>query len=229
MSRSICEILVFKTFFENDEFFFDRFKKIMEMFEDYIINSWINLDKIEDEDDFFKKTTYYNKDLDIKVIFKQKKDINKNYFPVFIVEYFLNEFKFEKENIVRFLNDNIKFIYNVFKDEFFVDYDEKFKIDDINKWKKINFEQLKKFDLENKKSHDNKLILDSMMYLYYTNIKNLAKILNIKNIFKLNNENDIFWKTLELSSLRIWEKEKILLKQTNKLKQQIDVFLDIIS
>jgi hypothetical protein len=41
--------------------------------------------------------------------------------------------RFEKKNIENFLNDNIKFIYNVFFDEFFVDYDKKFDINDINK------------------------------------------------------------------------------------------------
>lgn len=64
----------------------------------------------------------------------QKNDTD--YFPFIIINYFLNEYKFEKENIESFLQDNIKFIYNVFFQDFFIDYNEKFTINDINKWKK---------------------------------------------------------------------------------------------
>ena len=66
----------------------------------------------------------------------------------------------------------------------------------IYQLKKIDYIHLTNFDLKDKKSHKNKLLLDSMMYLYYNNIINLAKIENLN--FENQDNYDILSKSLEI-------------------------------
>lgn len=50
--RSIRDILVFKTPFEDEKTIKNKFDKIEEMFEDYVSNTWIPLEKKEKNNDF---------------------------------------------------------------------------------------------------------------------------------------------------------------------------------
>jgi hypothetical protein len=77
---------------------------------------------------------YKNTDFDIEISFSYKKDFEKNIlFPSVIVDYKMNIFKFEKQNIESFLNDNILFFANVFGDDFFLDFDEKYSLQERSK------------------------------------------------------------------------------------------------
>ena len=233
MKRTIADILIFKTPFQDDDIFEKKYKKILEMFQDYIINSWIDLEKQPFENKNYTWINFINKIYEIEITFIQKNKTDKiNYFPNIIVEYKLDDTKFEKENIINFLNDNIKFIYNVYFDDFFVDYDKSYEINDINKWKKIDYSKLKDFDLDDKKSSKNKQILDSMMYIYYSLIKNIFEI--NKNTDNINWILDIDQKIDLESNLKLLEKrhdilEQNLINQSIKIKNQIDNFLTLIN
>ena len=50
MFQSICEILTFKTPFDELNDFLEKYEKLITMFEDYILNSGIPLEKIEKKD-----------------------------------------------------------------------------------------------------------------------------------------------------------------------------------
>lgn len=233
MKRTIADILIFKTPFQDDDIFEKKYKKILEMFQDYIINSWIDLEKQPFENKNYTWINFINKIYEIEITFIQKNKTDKiNYFPNIIVEYKLDDTKFEKENIINFLNDNIKFIYNVYFDDFFVDYDKNYEINDINKWKKIDYSKLKDFDLDDKKSSKNKQILDSMMYIYYSLIKNIFEI--NKNTDNINWILDIDEKIDLESNLKLLEKrhdilEQNLINQSIKIKNQIDNYLILIN
>lgn len=229
--RSLRDILVFKTPFEDENSFRNKFDKIEEMFEDYINNAWIPLDKKEINDEFFEKYEFINDTFWINISFSFKKDLaSKDYFPAILVSYFLDDMRFEKKNIENFLNDNIKFIYNVFFDEFFVDYDKKFDINDINKWKKIDLWNFKKFNLENKQATENKQILDSMMYTYFTLVKTIFNIeSNSNEIGNLIKWNSIWEENMLLFGKRADSTKENLANNAIAIKKQIDIFVDLIS
>ncbi len=230
MKTSVCDILVFKTPFQDENEINNKFDKLKQMWEDYILNTWIEIEKKENKSDIYINYIYRNSDFDFEVkISKKIKD--DNYFPFLIINYYMNEYKFEKENIESFLNDNIKFIYNVFFEDFFIDYNNKFNINDINKWKKVSYHELKKFDLENKNSIENKKILDSLMYIYFNLIKNIFDInSNTDNINLLLWQKDYIELTSNLESFAIKQdvmKEKMILMSDN-IKKQIDLFVWLI-
>jgi hypothetical protein len=153
--------------------------------------------------------------------------------PVWILSYKINEFAFEKENIENFLNDNIKFIYNVFFDDFFIDYDNtKYSILDFNKWKKVDYSNLSKFDLNNPKEIKNKQILDSLMYLYFWLIKNINSIsdnsLYIEQLLKKWDIQKSFENNIDLYSKRIESVQSELIDNALKIKKQLDLFINLI-
>lgn len=232
MKRSIATLTVFKTPFENEKNFKNNFKKSSLMFEDYIINSWIPLEKEVFENDKYFLINYKNNDLKIEVKYFLKKDFLENdYFPAIILDYFIDQKIFEKENIESFLNDNIKFIFNVFFNDFFIEYDLIYKINDINKWKKVDYNALKKFNLDEKYSKENKQTLDSMMFLYYNLIKNIFEINknndNIKEILDFDNTLDLEAQLISFEKRQDYVKQN-LIKIAQKLKMQIDTFLTLI-
>lgn len=123
--RSLADISIFKTPFESGESFRSRFRRIETMFEDYAVNAGMELVASESENDHFITKRYSDRDGRLADIsFSFQKNLNTpSYFPAGIVNYRLNPFAFEKENIEHFLDDNIAFIWNVFSTEFFIDYD----------------------------------------------------------------------------------------------------------
>ena len=177
--QSIATLLLFHTPFEEKEIIVKRFFKTKEMFQDYIINTWIPLEVSHIQDGIYDIFEYSNTQLDIFISFSYKIDFEKNIlFPSVIVDYQMNIYKFEKQNIESFLNDNILFFANVFWHDFFLDFDEKFLLQERSKWKKVDFDGLKKFDLKNKNAPENKQILDSMMFLHFQLLKNIYQIDN---------------------------------------------------
>lgn len=228
--KSICDILVFKTPFENESVFLDKFNKIKEMFEDYIVNSWIPLKLEKYSNNLYEVYDFKNDDIWIDIDFSFKKDLSLDiFFPAIIVDYKMNESNFDKQNIESFLNDNIKFIFNVFWSDFFVEFDiEKYNIDDYNKWKKLNINELKNFNLDDKTSKENKNILDSMLFLHFNLLKN---ILNISSSSKeidiaLAEWNSLEW-YLELYKQRQQSVKWDLIITQEKLKKQIQTFLKL--
>lgn len=132
------------------------------------------------ENDHFITKRYFDADKHlVEISFSFQKDFKSiSYFPVGIINYHLNPFIFKKENIEHFLDDNIAFIWNVFAAEFFIDYHSDYKIDDRNKGKKLDYINLKAFDMENPKSHANKQLLDSLMYIYFGLMKSIFNLEN---------------------------------------------------
>lgn len=229
--NSICDILVFKTPYESEWVFSEKFKKILEMFDTYVINSWIELVIKNSKNEIYDIYEYSNETLDLKIIFSIQKNIDKrNYFPVWMVNYYINQFKFEKSNIESFLNDNIKFIYNVFFSDFFVDYDfNKYNLYDYNKWKKLDYKNLNKFDMDNLSDDKNKQLLDSMMYVYFNLVKNIFDIKNnseyIENSFLKKDLERGFEAKLTLFKDRWDEIKHQLTINAVKIKEQIDLFI----
>lgn len=230
MKTSIVDILVFKTPFEDTNSITHKFNLVKSMWEDYIQNTWLEIQKENLENEMYNVFIYKNDEFWLEIRLRIKKN-DTDYFPFIIINYFLNEYKFEKENLESFLQDNIKFIYNVFFQDFFIDYNEKFTINDINKWKKIEYKNLKKFDLENKNSKENKQILDSLMYIYFNLIKNIFEInSNTDNINELKTWKDYIELTsnLENFSLRHNKIKNDLVMMSDNIKKQIDLFVWLI-
>lgn len=231
---SICDILIFKTPFEDNNTFLDKFRKIENMLDDYLKNSWIEIKKVTTKNQDFTINTYTKEELPIEIVFITDNDfIVENYMPVWIISYKIDEFKFEKDNIESFLNDNIKFIYNVFFDDFFIDYDDKkYNLLDFNKWKKVDYKNLTKFDLNNPKNLENKQVLDSLMYLYFGLIKSLNSIDNnssyIEQLLQKWDLQKSFENNIDLYSKRLeWVKKEIL-DNALKIKIQMDIFINLI-
>lgn len=152
---------------------------------------------VTSENDHYITKRYSDKEnriLDISFSF-QKNLSAISYFPAGIINYSLNPFVLEKDNIEHFLDDNIAFIWNVFATEFFIDYHSDYKLDDRNKGKKLDYKNLKTFNMEHPKSDENKQVLDSLMYIYFGLMKN---IFNLEN----NGEKlDLFLKNTTLSDI----------------------------
>lgn len=226
MNRSIVDIFVFKTPFESTEIFLEKYNKILSMFWDYCINAWLEHHQIQTKNELYTTLSHISNDKNLEVKFSIKNHFDENnFFPWIMINYFLNEHVFDKENIEFFLNDNIKFIHNVYFNEFFIEYDTQFKIHDINQWKKVSYEQLKQFNTENKYSKENKLILDSLMFLYFSLIKNLHQINN--NIEEINT---ISQKNMYIDAAKITHDitKENLLKNLIKIEQQINTFIQLL-
>lgn len=79
------------------------------------------------------KRYYDTDDRVLEISFSFQKNLSDiSYFPAGIINYNLNPFVLEKQNIEHFLNDNIAFIWNVFMTEFFIDAHSEYKLDDKN-------------------------------------------------------------------------------------------------
>ena len=202
------------------------------MIEDYNKNSWINLPITKSEWDTYSIVEYSDDNTWIWIRICTKTDLNsQDYFPILLINYFLDDTKFQKENIESYINDNIKMISNVFFSEFFIDYDKNYKIDDINKWKKLEYEKMKEFDMKELASKENKDLLDSIMYIYYNLVKNIFEIENsAEEIWKLAKQKifEEFNANAELFN-KIWfETKRNLIDTASKVKKQIDTFIKFI-
>lgn len=230
--RSICDLLVFKTPFEDKDFFENRIKKITEMIEDYNKNSWLNLPKWIVTNDNYEIINYEDSEVWIRVQISIKKNYDSDdYFPILMINYYLNTEKFEKQNIEFYINDNIKLVSNVFFDEFFIDYDKNYSVNDINKWKKLDYEKLKEFDTKDVESKQNKDLLDSIMYIYFTLVKNIFDIQNSAAEISRLASDKVFAEFKANTALfnKIWfETKRNLIDTADKVKKQIDTFLKLI-
>lgn len=228
MKRSIVDILIFQSPFESEKIFEEKYKKLKEMFDDYITNSGIPLKKsLKWTDVYTQEKFLYESSIEI-TFYKKNITQKNNYLPAIIINYKLDDSSFSKENILDFLNDNIKFTYNVYFENFFIDYDKNFKLNDINTWKKLDFNHLKIFDTVDKNSLENKMLLDSMMYIYYSLVKNIFDIHansdNIDTIIMQSNDINLVWQ-LELCYQRQDNIKKKLIENALKIKTQIDNFI----
>lgn len=231
MTRNIADIFVFNTPFEDNQILYDNFKKIKQMLQDYIINAWIPLEEKEILTNNYINYSFFNKELWIQINFWVKNDISIiDYFPCIILNYSLNEQVFSKENIEFFLNDNIKFIYNIFWENFFIDYDKKYELFDINKGKTINYDEFRNVDMSSI-SQKNKNIINNMMYLYFNLLENIfdinSNIDNINELLNKTNDASFLW-NLSLFEERWTQTQKNLIKTSLKLKQQLDTFISLI-
>lgn len=227
--QSIASLLLFHTPFEDKNIIVERFHKTKEMFQDYVVNAWIPLEKNHMFDGIYDIFEYKNTDFDIEISFSYKKDFEKNIlFPSVIVDYKMNIFKFEKQNIESFLNDNILFFANVFWDDFFLDFDEKYSLQERSKWKKVEMKHLKKFDMQNKNAPENKQLLDSMMFLHFQLLKNIYELDNSsKNLTQLIEEQQSFAHQGKMFEIRQSSLKQDLISAQEKLKWQIETFLDL--
>lgn len=169
----------------------------------------------------------------MEISFSFQKNLSDiSYFPAGIVNYSLNPFVFQKENIEHFLDDNIAFIWNVFATEFFIDYHSDYKIDDRNKGKKLDYRNLKAFDTENPKSEANKQLLDSLMYIYFGLMKSIYNLENngekLDQFLKNTRLSDI-GATFELFTKRGNTTKDTLIAQARLIKGQIDTFITLVS
>jgi hypothetical protein len=204
------------------------------MLEDYLKNSWLELEKQTIKNDDFTVNTYKKENIPLEITFVNDNDfVVENYMPVWIISYKINEFAFEKENIESFLNDNIKFIYNVFFDDFFIDYDDKkYTLLDYNKWKKVDYKNLSIFDSSNPQNIKNKQILDSLMYIYFGLLKNINSIEDnswyIEQLLQKKDLQKSFENNIDLFSKRLEWVKKELLENALKIKSQMDIFINLI-
>lgn len=224
--RNIAEVVIFTTPFEEKATLETKFTRMQQMIEDYFTNSQIPINKtIRDNEEY--RSIEYNTLLWIQIVYS-KKIGNNPYFPFIIGNYFIDEANFHKEDIEYFLNDHIKFIHNVFFEDFFIDYDEKYTLIEINKGKTLRYEELEQFDLTNKWSKKNKKILDSLMFLYYTLIK---KMYEIENFSQESSKHKEYF--LQGYSAFLDKKHSLLKEQmqemAKKIKYHIDTFLSFFS
>jgi len=76
--NSICDILIFKTNFEEENIFKNKFEKINEMLHVYLINSWLKLEKIEKENQIFDIIQYKEEELWIHIVYSIQKKLSIN-------------------------------------------------------------------------------------------------------------------------------------------------------
>lgn len=225
--QSVATFLIFHTPFEEKEFILKKFHKTKEMFQDYIVNTWMSLSEKQYFDWIYDVFEYWNEDIFISFSYKKNFDANI-FFPSVVVNYDLNIFKFENQNIESFLNDNIWFFSNVFGTDFFLDYDKKYNLDDRVKWKDLNFEDLKKFNLEDKYAYENKKNIDNLLYLHYQLLKNIYNVDNsIISITKLVNKQINFSNHSELFKTRNDILKRNLLLTQEKMYNHIISFLQL--
>ncbi len=147
------------------------------MFRDYCKNASLPVREIESKTATRKEQVFSDDHNNIRVSFSSLADLAEfSYYPALSIQYELNESVFEKSAIESFLNDNIRFVSGVFFEEYFLDADSKFRIDAMNSGKKYSVDDLKKFDTSLPNSRENKRLLDSLLYLHYSLMKNIFDI-----------------------------------------------------
>ncbi len=169
----------------------------------------------------------------ISISFSFQKNLSEiSYFPAGVINYNLNPFVLEKENIEHFLNDNISFIWNVFATEFFIDVNSNYRLDERSTGKKLDYANLRAFDMENPKSEENKQLLDSLMYIYFGLMKNIFNLENngekLDQFLKNTTLSDIN-ATFELFAKRGDATKDALIAQARLVKGQIDTFVTLVS
>lgn len=232
--QSIADISIFKTPFESSESFGVKFARIQTMFEDYLINAWMEVIVKSSENDNYITRNYHDPDdRIISISFSFQKNLSDiSYFPAGIINYNLNPFVLEKENIEHFLNDNISFIWNVFATEFFIDVNSNYRLDERSTGKKLDYANLRAFDMENPKSEENKQLLDSLMYIYFGLMKNIFNLENNTDIldqFLKNTRLSDIGATFELFAKRGDVTKDALVAQARLVKGQIDTFITLVS
>jgi hypothetical protein len=175
--RQIADILVFKTPFENAESFAEKIRRSLSMFRDYCGNASLPVQEVASKTETRQEHVFADAGGNIRVSFSSLAGLSEfSYYPALGIRYELNESVFETAAIESFLNDNIRFVSGVFFEEYFLDTDSKFRIDAMNSGKKYSVDDLKKFDTAKPTSRENKRLLDSLLYLHYSVMKNIFDI-----------------------------------------------------
>ena len=234
--RSIAEICIFKTPFEKTEQIADKFRKVQEMLMDYSVNSWVSFLRSEHDSGTFRNIVFQESHGLAKITFSFRTNFsNFDFLPVGLANFELEDMKLEKRFIESFLDDVVKFFANVFHDAFFLDIDRNFHIASYVKWAKQDPKALTEFDLDHPWSDKNKKFLDYSLYLYFSLLKNALHLDRWEvAIQALLNNNTIpgspgFSENLLLSKERQDEVKKMLLRQMEVVRLQIEHFISILS
>jgi hypothetical protein len=175
--RQIADILVFKTPFENADSFAEKIRRGLTMFRDYCNNASLPVREIQNTTPTRQEQIFADTRGQIRISFSSLANLAEfSYYPALSIRYELDESVFQTSAIEHFLNDNIRFISGVFFEEYFLDTDSKFHIESMNSGKKYSVDDLKKFDTSLPTSKENKRLLDSLLYLHYSLIKNIFDI-----------------------------------------------------
>ena len=233
MLRPIADIYVFKTPFEDAGAFAERARRAVEMLEDYGQSSGLGLSRETQEDERGRVRHYSDASGYLTITVSEQIDVaDIAYLPALLLRYTLDDARLDTSAIEAFLEDNIKFIFNVFFHDFFIDYDSRFSLNDISKGKKIDYTVLAKLDASDPRSRTNKDILDSLMYLYYQLLKNAYDIeSNMETLRDLSARDTTGYiaSEAELFAARGDTTRGRLLAQALRIRQQIDTYVHLIS
>lgn len=175
--RQIADILAFKTPFENADSFSEKIRRSLTMFRDYCGNASLPVKEVTSTTPTRLEHVFSDAGGNVRVSFSSLSNLSEfSYYPALSIRYELDESVFRKPAIESFLNDNIRFVSGVFFEEYFLDTDSKFHIDAMNSGKKYSVDDLKKFDTAMPNSRENKRLLDSLLYLHYSLMKNIFDI-----------------------------------------------------
>lgn len=224
--RSFLEIVTFFTSLDNRTSYEEKEKQIIDMISDAMTNSWESFRKDEKRDEQYTVTSYQIDYLRVEFSIKEDSLMENPYFPHLILEVFIEEAHFEKENIESFLNTITRFFSGAFQNDYFISYDTRYSISSMNSGKKYSIADIDGLNINQKDTEENKKLLDSLLYLNYTLERNIQDIFLLeREIGSVISSDGVISAQLEASTLRRDETKNSLITNLKKLHKQIEIVL----
>ncbi|MBP9812575.1 hypothetical protein KBC86_04280 [Candidatus Gracilibacteria bacterium] len=224
--RSLLEIVTFFTSLDNRASYEEKEKQIIDMISDAMTNSGEPFQKDEKRDKQYTVISYQIDYLRVEFSIKEDFLMENPYFPHLILEVFIEEAHFEKENIESFLNTITRFFSGAFQNDYFISYDTRYSISSMNSGKKYSIEDIERLNINQKDTEENKKLLDSLLYLHYTLERNIQDIFLLeREIGSVISSDGVISAQLEASTLRRDETKNSLITSLKTLHKQIEIVL----
>lgn len=224
--RSLLEIITFFTPLDERWAMEQKEKAISDMIVLALENAWEGFEKNSKTDTKYTLTQYTLEGIKIEISIKNDSEMNNYYLPHLLLNVSINESKFLQENIEAFLNTITRFFSGMYKQDYFVTHDTKYRLIDMNSGKKYSIDDIGDIDTESITSKKNKNLLDSLLYLHYTlsvRIQDFAKL--EEEIHTIEESSKESAGSILLKNIRKEEVQISLVKNKNLLQSQIEIVL----
>ena len=226
--RKLLDITIFLTPIDPVEESIQKSESVKQMMKDYIDNSGDIFVCEDEEKNLYKSLTFSNTLCQFSYAEKTPAWENLRD-PWIIFSASFDTEKVEHDIIEWVLDDTIRFFAWVFRDEYFIDYESSYRLSAMNAWKKYALDDISSIDITNRKSKENKKLLDSLLYLHYTLERDLVSLgISHIQIEVLLESKKIEWplvKNLTVSKIKNQELTDSLLRNIHILRSQIDIVL----
>jgi hypothetical protein len=169
MLRSIADITTFCAPFENRGEKAYKCYEASRAFGEYLLNAGmpLQIEELRDKEDGVHVYEMTNQE-SISIVWRLNTSAVVSMRPMLHVSYRLDTQIFEKDLIELFLDDGIKCVSNILRDDFFLDSDRSYALRPYNSGKVVAYETLAPMDYSNIEPAEQKRIFDALCHLRYT-------------------------------------------------------------